>query len=90
MKKSGDKRERKKAVRVEVIKKDLNGFTGTAWLLKKGRRYFVASGTHAMFSGWEVLVFRSDKNGEITSWSDVCGGKGISMNEAIEQLQELA
>ena len=72
---------------VEIIKKGLSGYTGDAWLVKKDDEYFVVSGTHAMFSGWEVLVFRANEDGEVTSWGGVCGGGGISHEQAIEQLE---
>ena len=74
--------------KVEIIKKHIDGFTGDAWLVKKDNEYFVISGTSAMFSGWEVLVFRSDKEGKVSDWGEVCGGRGISHEEAISQLEE--
>jgi len=74
---------------VEIIKKHLEGFTGDAWLVKKGDEYYVVSGTSAMFTGWEVLVFPSDENGKVTDWGDVCGGRGIDHQEAIPALREL-
>lgn len=72
---------------VKIIKKGLEGFTGEAWLVKKGRKYFVVSGAHAMFTGWEVLVFPANEKGEVTSWGEVAGGRGITHAEAIAQLE---
>ena len=75
--------------KVEIIKKRLPNFNGDAWLVKKGKSYFVVSGTVAMFSGWEVLVFKSDSKGNVKNWGDVCGGRGMSHEEAIKELEAL-
>ena len=42
-----------------------------------------------MYSGWEVLVFSANVEGQVTDWIEVCGGRGISHDEAIEQLEEM-
>jgi hypothetical protein len=76
-------------MKVEIIKKNMEGFSGDAWLVKKGTDFFIVSGTHTLFTGWEVLVFKSDKNGKIKDWSDVTGGRGISHEKAIEMLEEM-
>ena len=72
---------------VEVIQKDLPNFRGEAWLVKRGDDYFVVSGVSAMFTGWEVLVFPTNADGKVSEWLEVCGGRGISHNEAIEELE---
>jgi hypothetical protein len=48
--------------------------------------HFIASGTNAMFSGWEVLVFPATPDGDVEEWLEVAGGRGISHMEAIEDL----
>ncbi|MGD2090797.1 MAG: hypothetical protein PVH61_31785 [Candidatus Aminicenantes bacterium] len=75
-------------MQVEVIQKDLKtgGWSGRAWLLKAGDKYYVASGVVAMFSGPEVLVFETDDKGNPKSMSEVVGGRGISMLEAVAML----
>ena len=55
-------------------------------LVKKGKKFYVVSSVHAMFSGFETLVFPADKDGEVTNWIDVAGGRGMSREEAIEDL----
>lgn len=74
---------------VEIIKEHLGGFTGEAKLVKKGDKFYVVSGTNVMFSGWEVLVFPSNENGKVIDWGEVCGGRGISFDEAIRELDQL-
>jgi hypothetical protein len=71
----------------EILRKHLENFLGDAWLVKNGDKYFVVSGVNAMFSGWEVLVFPADEHGEVTSWSEVAGGRGITHEEAIADLE---
>jgi hypothetical protein len=75
---------------IEVLNRNLPGFTGNAWLVKdsKSDQHFVVSGTNAMLSGWEVLVFPADSDGEVTSWGEVAGGRGISHDEAISDLED--
>lgn len=63
------------------------GPKGPQWLLKAGDDYYVASGVTAAFTGWEVLVFPADENGEITNWGEVAGGRGITHEQAVEMLQ---
>ena len=84
---------------VEIIKKNLSGFTGKAWLVKKNKKikfgetgeteYFVVSGTNAMFSGWEVLVFPATEEGDVLDWGEVCGGRGITHEDAMKELEAL-
>ena len=71
---------------VKIIKKKVKGF-GDAWLVKKGKNFYVVSGVDAMFSGWEVLVFKSNKKGEVENWLDVAGGRGMTHEEAVEELE---
>ncbi len=73
---------------LEILDKNLPNFTGEAWHVKNGDKYYIVSGTVAMFSGWEVLIFPSDEKAEVVSWGDVGGGRGISFEEAIRQIEE--
>jgi hypothetical protein len=76
---------------VEFIK-ELDDFSGKACLVKQGDSYFVVSSTVAPFSGSETLVFRCDSEGRIGSvssggWAEVAGGRAMSREEAIKQLE---
>lgn len=51
-------------------------------------RYFCVSGVHAMFSGWEVLVFPCDKHGNVTDWTEIVGGRGWSHGDAMDALRQ--
>lgn len=72
---------------INILDKNLFGFTGTAWLVEIDGYYFIVSGTIA-FTGWECLVFPANKNGEVTSWGDVAGGRGFSHEDALADLVE--
>jgi hypothetical protein len=50
-------------------------------------RYFVVSSVYATFTGFETLVFPADETGEITNWSEVAGGRGMSRLEAVAYLE---
>ena len=56
-------------------------------LVKKGKFFFVVSSVFSPFSGFETLVFPATKTGEITSWLEVAGGRGMSQAEAIKDLE---
>ena len=61
-------------------------------LVKREEEYFVVStvGLPAKNGGgFETLVFPADKNGEIKDWLEVAGGRGMSQQDAIEQLAEV-
>lgn len=75
-------------MRVEIVKPNLEGFTGNAMLVKRGEEYFVVSSVVAMFTGFETLVFAADSEGNVTSWTEVAGGRGMYQEEAIQQLEE--
>jgi hypothetical protein len=57
---------------------NLPGWQGHAWHVEVDGEHFVVSGVDAMFSGWEVLAFPADKNGEVTDWLEVAGWRGPS------------
>ena len=79
---------------VEIVSRDVNkdfdsGFNGEAWLVKKGDEYFVVSGIVAWdWGGYEVLVFRSDEKANVSDWGEVAGGRNVTHEEAIEQLDK--
>jgi hypothetical protein len=74
-------------LKVKVLDKGLDGFTGKAWLLKRGPQHYVASHTYVPFSGRETLVFRSDAQGKVSSFLEVCGGKAIGLTAAVRELE---
>lgn len=60
---------------------------GDACLVKAGEQHYVVSSAVVPFSGFETLVFASDAEGTPESWSQVAGGRGMSREEAIEDLE---
>jgi len=74
-------------MKAKIINKKVQGFIGDAWLVKLNNKYFVVSGVDAVFSGWEVLVFKSDKYGVVNDFIEVAGGRGITHEEAIKELE---
>ena len=74
-------------MKVEVIRKDVAGFKGEAWLVKKGEEYYyVVSGVFAT-TGREALVFPANEKGEVTGWGDIAGGRGCTHEDAILELE---
>ena len=67
--------------------RELDGFTGQACLVELCGKFYAVSSTHALFGGFETLVFRCDGDGNVTDWGDVAGGRGYSREEAISDLE---
>ena len=66
--------------------------TGAEQYLVQDQRtgsYYIVSGVFALFTGWEVLVFPGDSDGEVTDWGEVAGHRGITFTEAILELEEV-
>lgn len=61
---------------------------GDAVLVRDGSDHYIVSSVDAPFSGFETLVFRADDNGEVTDWCEVAGGRGMSREEAIADLED--
>lgn len=74
---------------VEFIRELERKRRGTrACLVKRGDDYFVVSSLAYAFDhgGAETLAFAADENGEILSFTDVAGGRGVSREQVIEEL----
>lgn len=55
-------------------------------LITKNREFFVASFSDVPFSGPEVLVFPANRDGKITDWGEVDGGRGYkSLSEFLHE-----
>lgn len=75
-------------MKVEIVR-ELDGWRGEACLVRsENERYFVVSSVVAVFSGFETLVFPSDENGKVDDYLEVAGGRGVSREEAILDLQD--
>lgn len=59
----------------------------TQCLVLHNDAYYVVSSVHASFTGFETLVFAAEKSGKITSFECLAGGKGMSREEAIADLE---
>lgn len=74
-------------VTAEIVK-ELTGYHGDACLVKWKDTYYAVSSVVAFDTGaFETLVFEADENGEVISWMDVAGGRGMSREEAIADLE---
>ena len=62
---------------------------GNACLVKIKGDYFIVSTIYSAFDhdGAETLAFAADENGEVTSWTDVAGGRGKSREQTITELE---
>ena len=73
---------------VEFVRNLPRSGTGASQcLVKKGEEFFVVSSVVAMFSGFETLVFPATSAGQITDWGEVAGGRGMSREAAIQDLE---
>jgi len=69
----------------ELPKED---WQGEACLVECDGEFFVVSSVVAMFTGFETLAFRSDSTGKVSDYLEVAGGRGMSREETIAQLQD--
>lgn len=72
---------------VEFVREINDPGRASQCLVRKGDAYFVVSSCDVPFSGPETLVFKSDAEGDITEWGEVAGGKRMSREEAIADLE---
>lgn len=72
---------------IEIIKEQVSPVGAEQVVVRKGNKYFVVSSVNAMFTGFETLVFPSDAEGNITNFHEVAGGRGMSREEAIAELE---
>ncbi len=76
-------------MKVEVISPQKGPIGATKRVVRsEDGRYFCVSGVDALLTGWEVLVFPCDEKGEVMSWGEVVGGRGITHEEAILMLEK--
>ena len=52
--------------------------------------YYIVSEADVAGSGPETLVFPATPRGAITSWVEVCGGKGQTFDDALDALVALS
>lgn len=71
---------------VEIVR-ELEDYAGSACLARKGDEYFVVSSVSVLGTP-ETLVFAADETGDVTEWLEVAGGKCMSRQEAIADLEE--
>lgn len=60
-----------------------------ACLVEHNGKFFVVSSIANAFDTQmpETLVFSADENGKVTDWGEVAGGRGVSREEAIKELE---
>ena len=74
---------------VKIVKELPVSSSGASGIVvKKGGLHFCVSSVNATFTGFETLVFPCDADGEVTDWSEIAGGRGVSREEAIEELEQ--
>jgi hypothetical protein len=73
-----------------TIVRELDGWKGSACLVEMGGEFFIVSSISSApdHGGPETLVFPSNPEGEVSSFGDVAGGRGVSREQAISELSE--
>lgn len=69
--------------------KELEGWQGKACVVKIQSRYFVVSSVNSAFDTGmpETLAFNSDAEGNVDSFFDVAGGRFMTREEVIAELE---
>lgn len=72
--------------------KELEGWTGRACVVEVGGRHYVVSSItprdEPLLRCPETLAFESDENGNVAKYSEVAGGKNMTREETIAELEE--
>jgi hypothetical protein len=64
------------------IVRELDGWRGRACLVERAGEFFIVSSVAG-----ETLAFRAGANGEAVNMLEVAGGRGMSREETIDQLE---
>jgi hypothetical protein len=73
--------------KISILKKDLPS-KGEDWLLRKGRKYFRLCSSFSPPMGWDIGIFRCNKNGELILDREIVCGFGIMHKNAIDMLNQ--
>ncbi len=65
----------------------MNRMTGGQYaVFQKGEKFFYADRSYVPFIGMETMIFPCDKEGTVTSWSELyCDRSGMSLKDCIEE-----
>ena len=55
-------------------------------LIYYNNEFYIVSETVVPFTGLETLIFTADAEGAITNWIQVGGGKGLTLNEVLNDI----
>ena len=55
-------------------------------LIYYNNEFYIVSETVVPFTGLETLIFPADAEGTITNWIEVGGGKGLTLNEVLNDI----
>jgi hypothetical protein len=73
---------------VAVIRKNLSTHPKTEqWLILLNDKYYVVSHSKKLPIP-ETLAFAANADGNVTSWADLAGGKNLTHEQVIAQLEE--
>ena len=64
-----------------IIKKDKRA------LIYYNNTFYVVSESVAPITGIETLIFPANSEGNITNWTEVGGGSGLTLNEVLNNIE---
>lgn len=70
---------------VKVLSTGLKGFRGTAWHIEVGGEHYAISAISNEV-GTETMAFAADKDGNVTSWTDLAVVRGQDHEACIAEL----
>jgi hypothetical protein len=78
---------------VDIVQDNLKDYAGSACLVWRSdidrdkEEYFVVSSVMAPYTGFETLAFRASEDGEVINWLHVAGGRGMTREDVIRELE---
>lgn len=68
------------------LKKERNPMTGgTCCVFKKGEKFFYADRSYVPYVGMETMIFPCDKDGNVTSWTEVYCDRTKSLDNCVKE-----
>lgn len=77
---------------ITVVEDDLDGYRGAACLVtdQDGNFYVISTITREQYAhtygDFETMAFRSNAEGKITQWDQVCGGGDLTRQDVLDML----
>lgn len=77
---------------ITILEEDLDGYRGAACLVtdQEGNFFVISTITRGQYAhtygDFETMAFRSNADGKVTRWDEVCGGGDLTRQDVLDML----